>query len=67
MVSSKRFQLSGVGQHIGDSFSTGRYMSVVRFGNDWFLCNDALVTGLTAEQANVRVQGNAYLLFCESI
>ena len=67
VVTSKRFQLYGVVQHIGDSFSTGHYMSVVRFGSDWFLCNDALVTGLTAEQASVRVQENAYLLFFESI
>ena len=66
-VASRRFRLYGVVQHIGNSFSTGHYTSVVRFRSDWFLCNDALVTQLAAEEVNTRAQENAYLLFFESL
>ena len=65
-VGQTHFQVYGVVQHIGDSFSSGHYKSVVRFGSDWFLCNDAIVTPIQPHLLPSLAHENAYLLFFEA-
>jgi ubiquitin C-terminal hydrolase len=43
-IRGERFRLTGISFHSGLTINSGHYIALVRYNNNWFLCNDSLVT-----------------------
>ena len=55
-------RIIGIVSHIGSSTSSGHYISHVKVIDDWYCCNDSLVTA--AEFSDFSDSKECYLLFC---
>jgi ubiquitin C-terminal hydrolase len=56
------YELTSVAEHLGETASDGHYRCFLRFGAEWFCCDDGEVTPLTPEEVH---GSQAYVLFYE--
>jgi len=61
-IGSSRYRLISTSNHIEIGLGYGHYVAYLRKGNDWYCCNDSVITKVPGPD-----KGSSYILFYEKI